>query len=107
MFPAGSVVSEQGDPASDFYIVVDGDAEVLAGGRTLAMLGPGGSFGEIALMQDVPRTAMIRAQSDLSVFELDRDTFLDAIGAFSKSSDAAHAVVARHLANFTPTGVGI
>ena len=107
MFPAGSVVFEQGDPASDFYIVVDGGAEVIGNGAVLATLGPGDSFGEIALMQDVPRTATIRAESDLSGFELDRDAFLDAIGGYSKSSDAAQAVVARHLANFTPAATGI
>lgn len=107
MFPAGSVVFEQGDAANDFYIVVDGSAEVIGNGAVIATLGPSDSFGEIALMQDVPRTATIRAQSDLNVFELDRDAFLDAIGGFSKSSDAAHAVVARHLANFTPAATGI
>jgi MFS family permease len=107
MFPAGTVVFEQGDPASDFYIVVDGGAEVIGNGALLATLGPGDSFGEIALMHDVPRTATIRAESDLNVFELDRDAFLDAIGGFSKSSDAAQAVVARHLANFTPAATGI
>jgi CRP-like cAMP-binding protein len=107
MFPAGSLVFEQGDHANDFYIVVDGEAEVIGNGAVLATLGPGDSFGEIALMHDVPRTATIRAESDLNVFELDRDAFLDAIGGFSKSSDAAQAVVARHLATFTPAATGI
>ncbi len=105
--PAGAVLFARGDPADGFYIIVEGQAEVIGDGALIRTVGPGESFGEIALMHDVPRTATIRALSNLDVFELQRDVFLDAIGGYSLSNDAAHAVVARHLANFTPAGVGI
>ena len=102
---AGTVLMEQGEPARAFYVIVTGEAEVIGDGALVRTVGPGGSFGEIALVQDVPRTATIRAHTDLDVYELARDDFLDAIGGYSPSSDAAYAVVARHLANFSPVGL--
>jgi CRP-like cAMP-binding protein len=104
---AGTSVFEQGDTGEGFYVVADGEAEVIGDGAVVRMLGPGDSFGEIALLHEVPRTATIRALTDLAVFELDGDSFLDAVGGFGASSDAAYAVVSRHLANFRPAGLGI
>jgi MFS family permease len=102
---AGSVLFEQGTPGDAFYVIVEGTAEVVGDGARIRTLGPGDSFGEIALVRDVARTATVRALDDLTVFELDRDEFLHAIGGHTQSVDAARAVVARHLASFTPATV--
>ncbi len=80
---------------------------MVGDGAIVRTLGPGDSFGEIALLHDVPRTATVRARSDLTVFELGRDAFLDAVAGFSTSSDAAREVVAGHLANYHPAGAGL
>jgi CRP-like cAMP-binding protein len=101
------VVFEQGDAGRAFYIIVEGQADVIGDGDLLRTVGPGESFGEIALLRDVPRTATIRARTNLDVFELDRDAFLDAIGGYTPSSDAAYAVVASYLASFSPAGTGL
>jgi hypothetical protein len=45
----------------------------------------------------------VSARTELTVFEVDRDAFLQAIGGYSPSGDAADAVVATHLANFSPS----
>ena len=63
--PAGEAVFHQGDPGDRFYVVVSGTAEVVGDGRPVASLGPGESFGEIALLRRVPRTATVRAVTDL------------------------------------------
>jgi CRP-like cAMP-binding protein len=104
--PAGTVVLAQGDPGHDYYVIVDGEAEVVGDGRFIRTLAAGESFGEIALIRDVPRTATVRACSALEVFELDRDAFLDAIGGSSESQATAFAVVAKNLANFNPVAIG-
>jgi MFS family permease len=104
--PAGTVVFAQGDPGHDYYVIVDGEAEVVGDGRFIRTLAAGESFGEIALIRDVPRTATVRARGALEVFELDRDAFLDAIGGSSESQATAFAVVAKNLANFNPVAIG-
>jgi CRP-like cAMP-binding protein len=63
--------------------------------------------GWIALLHDVPRTATVRACSDVTAFELERDDFLDAVAGFNPSADTARDVVARHLANYRPAGAAL
>jgi len=79
---------------------------VMGDGRLLATVGPGDAFGEIAVLRDVPRTATVRATTDLDLFTLARDDFLTALGRHQPSSDAAFATVARHMANYRPAGFG-
>jgi len=105
--PAGALLFEQGDAGNGFYAVVDGTADITGDGVLVRTVGPGETFGEIALLHDVPRTATIRARDDLTVLELDRDVFLHAVSGHRVSTDAARATVARHLANFTPAPAGI
>jgi hypothetical protein len=106
LVPAGSAVVEQGEPGSSVYVVVGGRADVVGDGTVVARLGPGDAFGEIAVLQDVPRTASVVAATDLELFELRRDDFLAALGRHQASSDAAYSVVAEHLANFRPVSLG-
>ena len=105
--PAGAVVVRQGDPGDAFYVIVDGQADVIGDGAVVRTLGAGDSFGEIALLHDVPRTATIRARTEVTVFALGRDAFLDAVAGFRPSGEAARQVVAGHLANYPPAGAGI
>lgn len=77
--PAGEVVIREGEAGQQFYIVVSGQAAVLMGGRPIRELGPGDYFGELALLRDVPRTATVRATSDLEVDVLQRVPFLTAV----------------------------
>lgn len=78
---AGEVIVRRGGPADKFFIVVDGEVEVLEdetrGGTTL---GPGHLFGESAVMLDRPRSATVRATKPTTLFSLDRDTFRDLVG---------------------------
>jgi CRP-like cAMP-binding protein len=87
-------------------VVIDGTAEVLGKDRLVATVGPGGAFGEIAVLRDVPRTATVRAATDLDLFALARDDFLTALGRHQPSSDAAYASVARQMAAYRPAGFG-
>ena len=77
--PAGVDVVTEGDPGDSFYLVVDGVAEVVGGGRTVSVLGPGDAFGEIALLRSVPRTATVRARTALRLQSLSSDRFLTAV----------------------------
>ena len=58
-----------------FFVVASGHADVVQDGATIGAVGPGGHFGEIALLEDVPRTASVVASTPLRAFRLDREAF--------------------------------
>ena len=65
-FPAGTVVVRQGDERGiGFFVITEGTARVSSGGESVAVLGPGDHFGEIALIGDRVRTATVTAETDL------------------------------------------
>src|SRR3989441_1116583 len=80
MFAPGDVVLREGEPSDRFYIVVKGEALVTRRGAdgsetVVNTLGPGQYFGEIGLLENVPRVASVRAKTSLEVMALDRATF--------------------------------
>jgi predicted MFS family arabinose efflux permease len=105
--PAGQPVFEQGEPGDSAFVVVRGTADVVGDGHVVTHLAPGDAFGEIAVLHDVARTASVVADSDLDLFELDRDDLLEALGRHQPSSDAAYAAVAERLARYRPAAVGV
>lgn len=60
--PAGTAISRERDFGYHFYAIVEGGADVLHDGRTLAALGPGDFFGEIGLLVTGRRTASVVAR---------------------------------------------
>src|SRR5205085_5134400 len=93
----GEEVVRQGEPGDRFYLVKNGTLDVYVDGRKVQSLGPGDSFGEIALLRDVPRTATVRAQSDAELYALERRDFLGAVTGFAPSLSAAEAVIGMRL----------
>ena len=57
----GKEMTRQGAPAREFFVLLEGEADVRKNGRRINQLGPGDFFGEIALVEDVPRTATVTA----------------------------------------------
>lgn len=71
----GEVLVEQGEAGDAFYAIRSGQADVVRDGATVKTLGAGDYFGEIALLQDVPRTASVVARTPMRAYRLDRDGF--------------------------------
>ena len=94
---AGDTVFAQGDAGDDYYLIDSGSVGVEVDGETIAELGPGESFGEIALLRDVPRTATVTALSELSLYALARDEFLAAVTGHAQSRAAAETLVTTRL----------
>jgi CRP-like cAMP-binding protein len=64
-FKAGDTVTKEGQGGVGFFIVDEGEAEVTVGGEDRGIVGPGDYFGEIALINDSPRTATLIAKTDM------------------------------------------
>jgi MFS family permease len=95
---AGDVIIREGDPGDLFYVVEGGEVEVVGtDGSVVATLGPGSYFGEIALLKDVPRTATVRALTDVALMTLDRDEFIAGVTGHADSASAADAVIGARL----------
>ena len=69
-FVAGDKIALEGEGGLNFFVVSSGEASVEVHGQEVSRLGPGDSFGEIALIDRRPRTATITALSDLTAFSL-------------------------------------
>jgi ATP-binding cassette, subfamily B, bacterial len=99
-YPADGIVFREGDKGDRLHIVVRGKVEVLkrVGAedlRQVAVLDDGNFFGEIALLQDVVRTATVRTRTPCVLLALDRDQFRDLLSvvpelrtAFERVADA-------------------
>ena len=61
--PAGRALITEGDTGREFFVLVEGTADVERGGKKVAALGPGDFFGEIALIAKTPRNATITTTS--------------------------------------------
>lgn len=99
---AGETVFRRGDPGDRFYVVSGGAVEVILDAGPAARLGRGESFGEIALLRDIPRTATVRAASDVELYALERDEFIAAVSGHPASADAAEAVISVRLGSLRP-----
>lgn len=69
-FAAGSVLTRQGQSGGLAFVIATGKAEVVRGGKRLATLGPGDVVGELSLIDGEPRSATVKALSDIEVLEI-------------------------------------
>jgi MFS family permease len=78
-YPAGATIVREGDAGDRYYAIVDGQVDITRKGRPVTALGRGSGLGEIALLRDGRRTATAVATTGVSVFALDRESFLVAV----------------------------
>jgi MFS family permease len=98
--PAGATLFERGDTGDRFYVLHIGALEIVLPDATKVEEAP--SFvGEIALLRDIPRTASVRAQTDASLWALERNDFLDAVAGHSRSRASADELAVTRLGAVT------
>jgi CRP-like cAMP-binding protein len=74
-YEPGAVIVRQGDPGLGFFLITDGRVEVSHEGHTIRELGPGEFFGEMALMEERPRSATVTARDRTKCLQLVRWDF--------------------------------
>jgi hypothetical protein len=94
----GDVPITQGEHGDRFYLIEEGRVDVFADGAFRRSQGPGESFGEIALLRDVPRTATVRAVRPTRLLSLDRSHFIAAVSGHRRSHEVADDVAELRLA---------
>lgn len=90
---AGDEIVRQGDAGDRFFIVDGGSVEVIVDGEHVRDEGPGGFFGEIALLRAIPRTATVRATSATTLLALDSDEFIAGVTGNPRAVKAADALI--------------
>lgn len=81
-FSAGTTIVREGDAADALYVLLEGRVEVTAqDGRALRTMAAGTYFGEIGLLERMPRTATVTAAQDCRCYRIDGDAFLEALTA--------------------------
>ena len=97
----GEVVVRQGAPADKFFIIVEGEVEVVresdGASRPLATLGRGQFFGEIAILRDTPRMATVRALKPTTLFAMERDIFRSLVAQSMGTTDDFDRVIRQRL----------
>jgi CRP-like cAMP-binding protein len=71
----GKVLCRQGETGREFFVILEGEADVTREGSSVRKLGPGDFFGEIALVEHRPRTATVTATTPLRFFVLTSQAF--------------------------------
>jgi len=77
-YTAGQAIFAEGEAGKVMYVVKEGEVEIVAGGKVFDIIQPGGIFGEMALIDQQPRSASAIAKTDCKLIRIDeaRFTFL-------------------------------
>jgi CRP/FNR family cyclic AMP-dependent transcriptional regulator len=100
--PAGHVLMREGATGQEFFVIVRGNVDVERGGRHLRTLGPGDFLGEIALIDDAPRTATATAATDAALLVLAHREFHSLMDQFPSVRTSVLAALASRLRELEP-----
>ena len=93
-YQPGDFIIKQGEPPANFYVVEQGEVEVVRAtpkdpsGEVVAVLGPGSFFGEKALLNNEPRISSVRARTAVEVLVMGKNVFTQISGALAPLQDA-------------------
>lgn len=96
--PAGRVLTEQGDTGAEFFVVLEGEVDVLRQGEVIATRGAGSHLGEIALLGARPRTATLVASTPVQARVSSQREFAGIVAAVPTLADRLRASMEARLA---------
>ena len=96
-FPRYSTIVRAGERGDTFFVILDGTVLVKPPGKRTVRLAAGDSFGEMALLDDVPRSATVEAQDEVFVMLLGRSAFSRMLAKEPKIAIALLQALAQRL----------
>lgn len=106
--PAGRMLFEEGQPGSEAYVIESGEVEIIKSSQDrdvlLAVRGPGEVIGEVALLDEAPRMASVRARTDSTLIAIKKDSFDELLHS---SPTALNATFRTTLARLRETQSGL
>jgi CRP-like cAMP-binding protein len=97
VYEPGAVIVRQGDPGLGFFLIRDGRVQVSHDDRVIREMGPGEFFGEMALMEERPRSATVTAKTQTTCLQLVRWDFRALLKAHPDLAVRMLEVVVRRL----------
>jgi CRP-like cAMP-binding protein len=97
--PRGRNLTREGERGREFFVLIEGEAEVRKGGRRVNTLGPGDFLGEIALITKVPRTATVTTSGPTRVLVITDRAFAQLLRESPEISQSVLEAVGERLAS--------
>ncbi|HEX4985255.1 MAG TPA: cyclic nucleotide-binding domain-containing protein [Burkholderiales bacterium] len=101
VFPPGRVVMKEGDAGVSMYVVIRGRVSISIQGTVVDRVGPGGTFGEMALVDKASRTATATAQTECQLLTISRSDFLGLVKTKPGFAISLLKAIADRLRNMT------
>ena len=95
--PAGAVLTKEGQAGYEFIVVLEGEIEIRKGDRVVASRGPGSYVGEIALLDNRPRTATVVAKTPVVIEVIGRREFRSLLADAPELSEEIMSTMAQRL----------
>lgn len=95
--PDGRILTRQGEPGRECFVIVDGQAAADLGGDRTASLGPGDVVGEMSLLDQGPRSVTVTAKTDMHLLVLTSREFSSLINRFPVVARRVMAALAKRL----------
>jgi hypothetical protein len=93
----GEAIIRQGDQGDRFYVIAEGEAVVSIDNKKVRTQRVGDYFGEVALLERVPRTATVTARTNVELYALERDRFIEAVTGHPGSAKRAGQISQERL----------
>jgi CRP-like cAMP-binding protein len=90
----GKVLTREGEPGREFFVLIEGEADVVRDGVEVNVMGPGDFFGEIALVSNRPRTATVTATSPVRLLVVTDRAFRELMRNMPSIQDKVLAALA-------------
>jgi CRP-like cAMP-binding protein len=95
--PSGTVLTRAGEPGEEFFFILDGAAMVEVTRRKRVRLMPGEFFGEMSLLDGEPRSATVRAETDMRLLLIQRRNFQSLLSEVPELTRSILIVLSRRL----------